>query len=76
MPLQSEIKTNKTMTYYKVKSQYDQKRVKGGYFLIDGELYTECETKKYGIRPEWVDKVEIKKTLVGFIFGARMTLAK
>lgn len=63
------------MTYYRVKSQYDQKRHPKG-FLIANEPYTQRELVKIGMAGmipiiTYFDKTNISKRKVFWIFGAR-----
>ena len=68
------------MLYYKVKSEYDNttrwKFHKGGGLEMDGiyiknELYTAKELKKYLGYAKIVEPVEIPKSKIYFMFGAR-----
>lgn len=71
------------MIYYKVKKEFDNKRihpfVKNNQFLIANELYTEKELNKLfynGLRfykdyLTFFDKIEISKNKTYFFFGAR-----
>ena len=69
------------MLYYKVKEQYDNKRIykrnnKGQLvyngFLVGNELLTQKELEKLGnVCLDWFQKVNVKKTDTYFFFGAR-----
>lgn len=68
------------MTYYKVKPQYDNKtryrwnthhQSTPDGILIANELYTPAEIKRLSICPDWIEKLEIKKSKIYFFFGAR-----
>lgn len=68
------------MTYYRVKSQYDNKtRYKwnnhrqgvANSILIANELYTPAEFEKIANCPSWFEVVTIKKTNIYYFFGAR-----
>jgi len=69
------------MLYYKVKEQYDNKRIykrnnRGQLayngFLVGNELLTQKELEKLGnVNLEWFEQVNVKKTDTYFFFGAR-----
>jgi hypothetical protein len=69
------------MEYYKVLSQYDNKKryrwnnhgqgVADGSILVANELYTPCEFAKLANCPAWFEKVNIPKRNIYFFFGAR-----
>lgn len=68
------------MLYYKVRPEYDNKvrytwnnhgQGVSNSILIANELYTPCEFKKIANCPAWFDMVEVKKSNVYFMFGAR-----
>ena len=64
------------MTYYKVKSQYDQKpqfdkRGKYAGLYIANELYTDKEVEKRNLNRAFLELVEVSKKKVYWFFGAR-----
>ena len=59
------------MIYYKIKPEFDNKRRSDGSILVSNELYTEREMTKYGINHNATVKIEIPKSKVYFMFGAR-----
>lgn len=61
------------MKYYKIKKEHDNKKRKDGSILIENELYTEKELKKYNIPVDYCDIVEVSKRQVYFFFGARFS---
>lgn len=63
------------MTYLKIKPQYDNYRRKDGNILVANELYTQKEFKKYGIKSEMAEPVEVSKKKIMFMFGARFEVA-
>ena len=62
------------MTYYKVKSEYDNKMIGSRHFLVGNELYTEKEAHRLNIPAKCVDKVNVRKCDTYFCFGARFCL--
>ena len=71
---------NKTMLYYRVKPENDNKKrfkfKRGGGLILDGiyvknELYTPAEIKKYLGAVSYCERVEIPKNKIYFFFGAR-----
>lgn len=68
------------MVYYRVKKEFDQKPLfkfhRGGGleivgFAITNELYTQNEIKKYCGLTAFCERVEIPKSKIYFLFGAR-----
>ena len=57
--------------YFKVKKEYDQFLRRDRSILIAGELYTANEVKKLNIDKAALEKVEVSKQKVYFLFGAR-----
>lgn len=67
------------MTYYRVRKEYDQKRIsKGkGKFLVAKELYTKTERNRMPkISDEVFEKVLIPKSKIYFFFGARFEMTE
>lgn len=67
------------MTYYKVKSQYDQQRKfpNDWDFLIANELYTEKERRKLTeISDEAFEQIDIPKNQTFWCFGARFQIGR
>ena len=62
------------MTYYRVKSQYDNLCSGLSHVLIGDELYTPREFAELSLSPEWVEKVEISKSRIYRMFGARFEI--
>ena len=73
------------MKYYKVRSEFDNKRVaRNGYYLVGNELYTPAELRRletnynvYYRNPmnfmRMFEEVEVSKRTVYFFFGARFS---
>ena len=59
------------MKYFKVKKQYDNYGRSDGSILVQNELYTEKEVKRFGIMPNRLEEVDVKKNQTYFMFGAR-----
>lgn len=59
------------MKYLKVKENFDHYRRNDGSIYIANELYTEVESKKYGITPAFCTEIEIPSKKTYFLFGAR-----
>ena len=47
------------MKYLKVKENFDNYRRNDGSIYIANELYTEAESKKYGINPAFCTEIEM-----------------
>ena len=61
------------MKYFRVKKEYDNTWCNGCRFLVKNELYTEKEVKRFGILPNRLDEVDVKKNQTYFMFGARFS---
>ena len=73
------------MKYYKVRPEFDNKRVaRSGYYLVGNELLTPAELRKlenqyskYALTPSnfmrMFEEVEVSKRTVYFFFGARFS---
>ena len=59
------------MRYYRVKKEFDQKKVTRKRILIQNELLTEHEMEKYSVPKECVDVALVNKRDTYFCFGAR-----
>lgn len=61
------------MKYFKIKPEYDQhwRNNKPGEILIANELYTENEAARYNIKPYMYNVIEIPKSKIYWMFGAR-----
>ena len=59
------------MVYYRVKKEHDNRARKDGSILVQNELYTEREVKKFCIPMTYLDKVVEKKSEIYWLFGAR-----
>ncbi len=59
------------MTYYRVRKEFDQKKLPKFDFLIANELYTARERKKLPISDEAFEKINIPKNKTYWFFGAR-----
>lgn len=62
------------MKYYRVKKEYDNFRRSDGSILVQNELYTEKECRRFNILAQHVEAVEVKKNATYFLFGARFCL--
>lgn len=62
------------MLFYRVKSEYDNKKRKDGGILIGNELYTAKEKERYEILDGAVFPVEVKKNKTYWVFGARFAM--
>lgn len=73
------------MKYYKVRPEFDNKRVtRNGYYLVGNELYTPAELRRLETRykayyrnpmnfSRMFEEVEVSKRTVYFCFGARFS---
>jgi hypothetical protein len=59
------------MKYLKVKKNFDNYKRNDGSIYVSNELYTEAESKKYGINPSFCTEIEISSKKTYFLFGAR-----
>ena len=59
------------MIYYKIKPEFDQKRIKDDRFLIRNELFTKKEAERLSIPEKVYDVVSIPKSKIYWCFGAR-----
>ena len=59
----------KSVNYWRVKKEYDQRNTRKGRLLIGYELYTESERSRLEIPKKYLESVECKDTY--FMFGCR-----
>ncbi len=59
------------MIYYRVREEFDQRRLPKFDFLIANELYTTRERRELPISDEAFEKVNVPKTRTYWLFGAR-----
>lgn len=64
------------MTYFKIKKAADQRKRIDGSIYVANELYTLKEKEKYNIPVAYYDTVEIPKSKIYFMFGARFAMEK
>ena len=57
------------MKFYKVRTEYEGKQGKPGYYHVGGELLTAAELKEYGFKKRHCDVVDVAD--VYWFFGAR-----
>ena len=61
------------MTYFKVKSQFDNYKKGNNDIYIANELYTKSEVEKNQLNTNYMESIEINKNDTYFCFGARFT---
>ena len=61
------------MTYYKVPEQLGGRHIGKGWYFIAGELWTNKECQRRGIDPGRLVAVEVPKSRVYWLFGARFS---
>lgn len=64
------------MTYFKIKKAADQRKRIDGSIYVANELYTLKEKEKYNIPVAYYDAIEIPKSKIYFMFGARFAMEK
>lgn len=64
------------MTYFKIKKAADQRKRIDGSIYVANELYTLKEKEKYNIPVAYYDTIEISKSKIYFMFGARFAMEK
>ncbi len=61
------------MRYFRVKKEYDNIHTQQDHILIQNELYTEEELKKYNVQQKHVVPVELNEEDTYWCFGARFS---
>ena len=64
------------MTYYKVPENLGGRRFGNGWYFVAGELWTENECKKHKIETGRLERVEVPRGRVYWMFGARFQADK
>lgn len=62
------------MEYYRVKQEYDNFSRADGSILVKNELYTRREVERYKIPAKRIERVNVKRCDVYWMFGARFSV--
>lgn len=62
------------MEYYRVKREYDNFGRADGDILVKNELYTRREVERYKIPAERIERENVKRCDVYWMFGARFSV--